>query len=88
MAKQTSIPGTEDPEIPELTEAADRYVGFRDKWMKLGVQMRDASESLLEAMKKNKRKVHHLEDGSTIEIIAGKAKVKVRAPKEDAEDEE
>lgn len=87
MAKQTSIPGTEEPAIPELDELADKYVKIRDRWMKLGGQLKEAGIVLLDAMKRHKRKKYVLDDGSDVLIEPGKDKVKVKSPKDEDGDE-
>jgi hypothetical protein len=74
--KQSLIPGTEPPSIPELDALADQYVNLRDSRMELGrdeVNKRD-----LLATKMKEHGLTRYEYGDSVVEIKQAEKVKVR----------
>jgi hypothetical protein len=62
-AKQTQIPGTERPTVPELDEIAGPYVERLYERMELQRDEKSLKLQLLERMKQLKRKVYTFHDG-------------------------
>jgi hypothetical protein len=85
-AKQRRLPGTEDPVIEELVEAAEHYVDIRDKRMSLTPKENELKTDLLNLMHKHHKKTYN-HNGITIEIIAEEETVKVRVKKQEDEED-
>jgi hypothetical protein len=87
--KQQEIPGTEAPKHPEVEEAADNYVAFRDERMDLAVKEREAKKSLVEVMQRHSVTTYKYRDGDgTPRTVVAETKVnakvsKDRQPKDD-----
>lgn len=82
--RQTSIPGTAGPRIPELDAAAEAYVEVRDMRMGWTKKETEAQGTLLTCMTKHGLHAYRLEDGGDpmlVTIVEGKAKVSVRKEK-------
>ena len=58
-AKQQRLPGTEDPEIEELHDAAFEYAGIRDQRMALTPQETGLKQKVLALMKKYKKQTYN-----------------------------
>lgn len=85
--RQTSIPGTEGPAIPEVDRAAQAYVDIRDSRMGLTEQETVAQATLLTVMRKHTLTVYRLDMGDgpmLVSVNEGQAKVSVRKVKEKA----
>lgn len=84
--KQTELPGTERPAIPEIDEAADAYRSVRDKRMKLTEQEITAKTNLIEVMRANAKKLAvnaageriYRYDDEVVVLEPGKENVKVK----------
>lgn len=82
-AKQGWIEGMAPPSIPEIDEAASRYVGIRDERMRLTEEETTKKDMLLELMKKHKLKVYDF-DGFQVFLVPGDVTVKVKRKKQPA----
>lgn len=93
--KQLEIPGTEAASIPEVEDAAEKYVVIRDKRMRLTEAEVTAKTNLIQVLLQHEGQLSPGEDGTKTyrydeEIVIlkpGKRGVKVKAAHED-EDEE
>lgn len=82
--KQGRLPGTEDPKIQEIHEAAEAYVDVRDKRIALSQKEGEVKKDLLAVLHKHKKKTYHFEDDDEsldIEIVPEGEKLKVRRQK-------
>lgn len=78
--KQTEIPGTERPSIPEVEEAAEDYRAIRDSRMQMAEKEAQAKATLIERMKAHSVKAYRYADSDGVErkaVIAEKESVKV-----------
>jgi len=57
--KQKRLPEMEDAEIEEIEEAARAYVSVRDKRIAASRKEIDAKDTLLDVLKKHKKKHYH-----------------------------
>lgn len=87
----------EAPSIPEIDEAAEKYVRVRDRRMKLTTEEVTLRETLIETVKQHIKDLTangdgelHYRYGDDMEVILkpGKEKVKVRHASADSEEEE
>lgn len=65
-ARQMAIPGTRDPEIPELDRAAERYLNLRDERMATGEAELQARTTVVELMKQHGKKVYRFDDSEGV----------------------
>lgn len=83
MGKQLAIKGTQDPNYPELEEAAESYRDVRDARMELTEKEVVVKDDLLGLMKKHKLKSYRLPHSElVVELVAGEETVKVRKIKD------
>lgn len=83
MGKQMKMPGTEDPNYPDVEEAAENYRDVRDERMGLTDKEVDAKAVLHGLMKKHKLKTFRLPNSEhVVELIPGEETVRVRKVKE------
>lgn len=66
-SKQSYIPGTEPPSIPEIDAAAEEYVRHRDRRMAALIEEIGASKTLLELLIKHNLRSYDYE-GKTVRI--------------------
>jgi hypothetical protein len=86
-AKQGHLPEMEPPSIPEIESAADAFVRARNKWQRAHQPMMEAQENLHTVMReKGQRRYEY--DSKIVEVVAGSEKVKVKAAKEEGEDDD
>jgi len=62
--KQTELPGTERPSIPQIDDRAAAYRDMRDKRMILQTKESEAKELLLEAMREHEEELEENDDGN------------------------
>lgn len=96
MAKQTEMPGMERPKIPEIEEAAEKYVKVRDRRMKLTEEEIVAKANLLTAVEAHAKELPY--DGENnrlyrfddllVILKPGKPNVKVKHASEDEDEED
>ena len=86
MAKQGTIPGTEQEGIQEVEDAAEGYVSARDARMKKTEKEVEAKDALIAVMTTHRKTVYKLSDGSIVTVTPGKKSVKVSSPKDDKEE--
>jgi len=86
--RQAKLPGTEPAEHPDVVNAAEAYVEVRDQRCEMSKRESERAGVLLAAMKKHGLSTYALEDGSRVEVVPGADKVKVRKPRDEAEDDE
>lgn len=81
--RQTSIPGTEGPRIPELDQAAEAYVDVRNERMGLTEREVAARSGLVATMRKHGQTVYRVdgEEPLIVTLLEGEAKVQVRKEK-------
>ncbi len=78
--KQAYIAGMEPPSIPEIDEAADSFVSFRNKWQKAKDPMIERRLILEALMKKHQLKSYEY-DGKIVQFVAEEhLKVNVKKP--------
>lgn len=98
MAKQAELPGTEGPKCKPIEQAADAYVEARDKRMRLTTKEVEAKKALIDTCLENQSflsphpdkpgvMIHRFGD-EIVELVPGKAKVKVRHAADEDEDDE
>lgn len=82
-AKQSEIPGTERPRVPEIDEIAEKYAAVRDEWQKLGEELTTLKDQLHRAMNRHDVKLYPLDHDvlDDVVIVPGEEDVKVRAKK-------
>lgn len=95
---QLEIPGTEGPKCKAIEQAADSYVEARDKRMRLTTKEVEAKRTLIDVCHANSEflsphpdkpgvMVHRFGD-EIVELVPGKAKVKVRHAADEEDDDE
>lgn len=83
MAKASSkestprLPGTEDPEIPEIAEAGGKLIALESRLTGLKAKIKTTKEELLAALKANK-KDHYIVGGIEAWIDSGKVQAKAK----------
>lgn len=84
MGKQMKIAGTEDPNYPDVEEAAEAYRDVRDQRMELTDKECDAKAVLHDRMKKHKLKAYRLPNSEHVAelVMTGVETVRVRKVKE------
>ena len=75
--KQEQIPGTEQPRVKDVEQAAERYIDVRDKRMALTEKEVTAHASLLEAMHRHGLESYRYDD-MIVTVKHGAEKVRVR----------
>jgi len=92
MAKaQLKIKGTEPQRIRELEVAAEHLLEVRAERMKLTEAETEATNAVLSAMEKHRLSVYRDDEASLpllIQVIPGKARVKVSEVREEEADDE
>lgn len=94
--KQSELPGVEAPSIPEIEEAADKYVQVRDKRMKLTEQEIAARTTLIQTLHAHQDELEPSgEDGKLwyryddqVITLEHQDKVKVRTAHAETEEDE
>lgn len=77
--------GVEKPSIKEIDEAADTYIGARDKRILCSAREVETKTRLMELMKRNKLKTYEYDD-HIVELVMTEETVKVKnKPKEEDE---
>lgn len=65
MAKaQMEIPGTERPKIAQIELAAEEFINFKDKHERIGEQLNEAKEKLIDVMHVHEEKLSVDADGN------------------------
>ncbi len=82
--KQTELKGIEAPSIPEIDEAAELYVEYRDKRTEFQEKEKDAKEKLQALMEAKKLKTYRFDDN--IVELTGTTKLKVKRAGEETEE--
>lgn len=80
-SKQGHLPEMEPPSIPEIDEAADRYVRLRNAWQAKHQPMMESQELLHGLLREHGLKRYEY-DEMIVEVVIGE-KVKVSKRKED-----
>lgn len=83
--EQQSIPGAafEAPKHPEVEEAAETYVAFRDERMDLAVKEREAKRVLVDTMGRHGVTVYKYKDGDgTARTVVAETKINAKVSKD------
>lgn len=75
--KEPRLPGTEDPEIPEIAEAAGKLISYESKITGLKAKIKTTKVELLAALKANKKN-RYIVGGIEAWIDSGNETVKAR----------
>lgn len=81
--EQQEIPGTEAPKHPEVEEAAETYVGFRDERITLQDSERAAKKTLVDTMQQHGVTTYRYVDGEGVtRIVTAETKVNAKVSKD------
>lgn len=83
--RQQVVPGTQDKEIEELDNIADELAEVHEEQMSARNRETQLRGSMLEAMKKHKRKFYE-RGGMRFEIVQNDPRLKIKTLKDDDED--
>lgn len=85
-ARQGHLEGLEPPTIPEIEELAEGFVKARNAWQRRHPAMMEAQTLLHDTMKRHGIRNYQFDDYN-VEIV-GSEKVRVKAKKDESEDDE
>jgi ABC-type Fe3+/spermidine/putrescine transport system ATPase subunit len=81
--QQQEIPGTEAPKHPEIEEAAETYVAYRDERMDLAVKERESKKALVETMARHGVTMYKFKDGDgAARTVVAETKVNAKVSKD------